>query len=200
VDTLLAELARFTGTGWVQEDDITLVTLECRSRSPETSAQQAPIDHNAPETDPHAWQPLADFTIASAPDNERHAMEQVAAAVTAIELPPLRLERLKTAVAEATMNAMEHGNEYRTDQPVQISVRRSASALSVQIFDRGRGRSEAAETPDLLAKLEGLQTPRGWGLHLIRHMVDELHESQEDGRHVVELIVRLYPTPGAHGL
>lgn len=31
-------------------------------------------------------------------------------------LPWPRLEWLKTAVGEATMNAMEHGNEYRTDE------------------------------------------------------------------------------------
>ncbi|MDQ3863940.1 MAG: serine/threonine-protein phosphatase [Actinomycetota bacterium] len=28
IDSLLAELGRFTGEGWEQEDDITLVTLE----------------------------------------------------------------------------------------------------------------------------------------------------------------------------
>ena len=44
---------------------------------------------------------------------------------------------------------------------------------------------------DLEAKLAGLQTPRGWGLHLIRHMVDDLIVSDVDGQHVVELIIRL---------
>jgi anti-sigma regulatory factor (Ser/Thr protein kinase) len=36
-----------------------------------------------------------------------------------------------------------------------------------------------------------LQTPRGWGLHLIRHMVDELRVGRENGMHLVELIVKL---------
>jgi serine phosphatase RsbU (regulator of sigma subunit)/anti-sigma regulatory factor (Ser/Thr protein kinase) len=174
VDTLLDELARFTGPGWVQEDDITLVSIG-RERA----------------GDEAGWTPLAELEIASAPDNERLAMEQVGALAAAQGLASPRLERLKTAVAEATMNAMEHGNGYRAEQPVRIAVLRSADALTVRIFDYGAGPERAAEAPDLEAKLAGLQTPRGWGLHLIRHMVDEMREAEVDGRHMLELIVKL---------
>ena len=45
--------------------------------------------------------------------------------------------------------------------------------------------------PDLEAKLEGLQTPRGWGLFLIRNMVDELHITSDEARHAVGLVVHL---------
>jgi anti-sigma regulatory factor (Ser/Thr protein kinase) len=56
---------------------------------------------------------LAELSMPSEPGNERRAMEEVAAAVGGLELAGPTLERLKTAVAEATMNAMEHGNHYR---------------------------------------------------------------------------------------
>jgi serine phosphatase RsbU (regulator of sigma subunit)/anti-sigma regulatory factor (Ser/Thr protein kinase) len=195
IDALLAELARFTGPGWVQEDDITLVTLACEALPARTSACAPGHDAAAePGSDEAEWKALAELTIPSAPDNERLASEQVAAAVAEVGLTPLRLERLKTAVAEATMNAMEHGNGYQAALPVQISVRRSTNALSVRIFDHGSGSGATADegaVPDLLAKLEGLQTPRGWGLHLIRHMVDELRVGRENGMHLVELIVKL---------
>jgi anti-sigma regulatory factor (Ser/Thr protein kinase) len=49
---------------------------------------------------------------------------------------------------------------------------------------------EPAEAPDIDAKLEGLQSPRGWGLFLIREMVDELRQTSEDGQHVVELVMQ----------
>ena len=65
---------------------------------------------------------LADFTLPSEPGNERRAMEEVARAVSEVGLPERTLERLKTAVAEATMNAMEHGNHYRAELPVIIEV------------------------------------------------------------------------------
>ena len=44
---------------------------------------------------------------------------------------------------------------------------------------------------DLEAKLAGEQTPRGWGLFLIRNMVDELHVGGPEDRHAIELVVRL---------
>ena len=53
----------------------------------------------------------------SAPGNERLAMERVAEAVAPLHLPAAKLDRLKTAVAEATMNAMEHGNRFEADLP-----------------------------------------------------------------------------------
>ncbi len=105
---------------------------------------------------------------------------------------PNSLERLKTAVAEATMNAMEHGNEYREELPVSVRVLASDTALSVHITDHGGGADiPEAETPDLEAKLAGEQTPRGWGLFLIKNMVDDLRVTSDEVHHTVELVVNL---------
>ena len=105
-------------------------------------------------------------------------------------MPAARLERLKTAVAEATMNAMEHGNQYHPDRPVRIRVDELPSAVRVRIVDQGGGQfMSEAETPDLEAKLAGLQSPRGWGLFLIQAMVDEMHVSSDDRHHTVELVM-----------
>jgi anti-sigma regulatory factor (Ser/Thr protein kinase) len=138
------------------------------------------------------WRTLADFSLPSEPGNEREAMERVAEAVHDLGLDGRNLDRLKTAVAEATMNAMEHGNEYRADAPVAIRVLASAEELSVFITDQGGDPVPAgAQTPDLEAKLEGAQTPRGWGLFLIQNMVDEMHVTTDQSHHTVELVVRL---------
>ncbi|HZY64548.1 MAG TPA: ATP-binding protein, partial [Rubrobacteraceae bacterium] len=103
---------------------------------------------------------LADFSLSSEPGNERGAMERVAGAVRDLDLDPRMLERLKTAVSEATMNAMEHGNDYRPEVPVAIRVLASAKELSVYITDQGGDPVPVSggEAPDLEAKLEGLQT------------------------------------------
>ncbi|MBC8164128.1 MAG: SpoIIE family protein phosphatase [Roseiflexaceae bacterium] len=190
VDMLLGELASFTGSGWVQEDDITLVALG-REAASGNEPRSYPATQTVDEHSSDTWQTLAELEIPSLPDNERLAMEQVGAIACDLGLAPLRLERLKTAVAETTMNAMEHGNGYRADQPVRISVRRSETALAVRVYDYGAGGEIAADEPDLDAKLAGLQTARGWGLHLVRHMVDEVQMGSEDGMHMVELIIQL---------
>ena len=80
---------------------------------------------------------LAELSVPSEPGNERLAMERVAEAVKELGLPEQRLERLKTAVAEATMNAMEHANRYRSEVPVVIQVLSSDADLLVRITDQG---------------------------------------------------------------
>jgi serine/threonine-protein kinase RsbW len=136
---------------------------------------------------------LAKLSVPSEPGKERLSMERVAAVVKELGLSEQRLERLKIAVAEATMNAMEHGNRYRSEVPVVIEVLCSDADLSVRINDQGGIRDPAPdkEVPDLETKLEGLQTPRGWGLFLIRNMVDEMHITSDEVHHTVGLVMHL---------
>ena len=190
VDFLLAELTRFTGEHSEQEDDITLVTLE-RSRTGMFD-RKTPLQQDATDSDGYR-RVLADFTLPSEPGNERLAMEKVAEAVNELGLSKQRLERLETAVAEATMNAMEHGNRYDPGVPVKIEVWVLKERLVVRIIDRGSGPlpSLAAKGPDLQAKLVGAQTTRGWGLFLIESMVDEVRVSGNPDHHTIELIMRL---------
>ena len=135
---------------------------------------------------------LAELSVPSEPGNERRAMAEVAGTVEGLGLPERTLERLKTAVAEATMNAMEHGNRYREEAPVLIEVSATDAELYVRITDEGAGPAAFdPETPDLEAKLDGEQTPRGWGLFLIKSMVDEMNVTGDERHHTVELILHL---------
>lgn len=198
IDFLLEELAAFTGPNWEQEDDVTMVTLqrsegygvsEISTRSSMRSEEQHENDSNKQDDD---WHVLAEWTLPSEPGNERLAMERVAEAVQPLNLSRKRLEELKTAVAEATMNAMEHGNHYHPDVPVSIQVLESRAALAVRIRDQGGGQSiPTPEEPDLEAKLAELQTPRGWGLFLIKNLVDDMRITSDETHHTIELIVNL---------
>jgi anti-sigma regulatory factor (Ser/Thr protein kinase) len=139
-----------------------------------------------------ACRTLAELSIPSEPGNERRATEEVARAVSGLGLSERTLERLKTAVAEATMNAMEHGNHYRAEVPVLIEVSASDTQLSVKITDEGSGPPAFhSERPDLEAKLEGMQTPRGWGLFLIKNMVDDMKVTGDEHHHTIELVTYL---------
>jgi serine phosphatase RsbU (regulator of sigma subunit)/CHASE1-domain containing sensor protein/anti-sigma regulatory factor (Ser/Thr protein kinase) len=190
VDFLLAELTRFTGEDSEQEDDITLVTLQ-RSNAGVRDLE-VPLQPDAIAADADL-RVLADFTLPSEPGNERPAMEKVADAIRGVPLSGQRLARLKTAVAESTMNAMEHGNRYDPKVPVRIQVCLLKERLLVRIIDRGSGplSSLTAKGPDLEAKLEGAQTARGWGVFLIERMVDEVRVSGNPDHHTVELVMRL---------
>ena len=174
VDHLMQDLAAFTGPDYEQEDDITLLMIE---RSGMAGSSGDPM------------QLLAEFDVLSQPGNERQAVRQVLAVLKGADLPETKQKRLETAVAEATMNAMEHGNHYQAELPVHIAVLRSSKSLAVRITDHGGGADiPETETPDLDAKLAGMQSPRGWGLFLIQNMVDEMNISGDSEHHVIELV------------
>ena len=184
IDELLDRLHAFTGQGWDQEDDITLVALR-RSAGAGTAL---------PPNEPAAETTLLEFEVPGLPGNERIAMDRVADAVRPLGLHPARLERLKTAVSEATMNAIEYGSGSDPNIPVEIAVASSNGELRVRITDRALGGpipGDDAEQPDLEAKLAGLQKARGWGLFLIREMVDRVDVIPGDGRQTVTLTLAL---------
>jgi anti-sigma regulatory factor (Ser/Thr protein kinase) len=71
---------------------------------------------------------------------------------------------------------------------VAIEVRASATGVCVRITNQGGAVPSAPpEVPDLRAKLAGRQTPRGWGLYLIEHLVDEVRVIDGEAPHTIEL-------------
>jgi serine phosphatase RsbU (regulator of sigma subunit)/anti-sigma regulatory factor (Ser/Thr protein kinase) len=169
IDRVLADVEAFVGDGAEQEDDITMVALQ---RS--------------------AGVVLDEFDIPSEVGNERGAMVRVEQAVRGLKIDARRLENLKTAVAEATMNAMEHGNAYKRDRPVTIRVLYAPDALRVHVTDRGDAAAlSRGEAPDIEKKLAGEQSPRGWGLFLIENLVDEARVTSSGDTRTLELVLRL---------
>jgi serine phosphatase RsbU (regulator of sigma subunit)/anti-sigma regulatory factor (Ser/Thr protein kinase) len=176
-DLCVSKLALFTGPGVEQEDDITLVALR-RTQGAAHAAVPADV--------------LASFSLPSEPGNEREALARVAEAVAGCGLTEDQLERLKTAVAEAAMNAIEHGNGNQPEIPVDVVVHEQPGRVVVTVTDHGAALGSVGAThPDLELKLAGLQTPRGWGLFLIENMVDEVEQSMDDGRHTVRLVMNV---------
>ena len=116
-------------------------------------------------------------------------MDRVAAAVADLGISPARLERLKTAVSEATMNAIEYGSQGRADVPVDIEVEATPDAVDrahhrSRPVGRGAGRRrDARHRP----KLAGAQKPRGWGLFLIKNMVDSMDVTSDGSTQTVTL-------------
>ncbi len=201
IDGLLTALHRFTGEGWEQEDDITIVTLRRSEYEPLDAEDLAmvtgaplPIESHEDPDDPGTA--LETFTVRSEPGNEREAIAELRRALEQapeLGLSPSRAASLETAVGEATMNAIEHGNQGIAELLVEIRVWVAHRALVIRVTDQGRGEPLPAEVeaPDLAAKLRGEQSPRGWGLFLIRNLVDDLRVCSSPDHHIVELVMRL---------
>ena len=180
-------LTCFSGANWKQEDDINMILV---NRMPdENSSSQQSLD---PE------RPIASFSLPSEAGSERIALKKVTEAVQPLGFSELQTERIMIAVAETTMNAIEHGNHFEKDKLVDIELARKAAWFVVRITDQGGSQPIPDHIePDLEAKLAGRQSPHGWGLFLIRHMVDEMAIFSDELHHTVELGFSLEGT--AHG-
>ena len=119
-------------------------------------------------------------------------MRRVEEATAHIALSVDERSRLGTAVAETTMNAIEHGNKLDASVPVDVVVRQQVHAIEVSIADHGGRRPDIDPVePDLELKLAGLQTPRGWGLFLVENMVDSVEHTVDGDLHTVLLTLNL---------
>ena len=196
IDAILEQLHAFVGHGWEQEDDITMVAL--RRDGVTTKARLDAADATATSAeasaavDGEAQGRLLHIILPGQQGNEREAMDRVAEAVAPLGLPEARLERLKTAVSEATMNAIEYGSKSDPTIPVEIDVTIAHDDLVVRITDQGlSGAISETEEPNIEAKLAGEQKPRGWGLFLIKHMVDAMEVVTDGNAQTVILTLHL---------
>jgi serine/threonine-protein kinase RsbW len=104
---------------------------------------------------------------------EKVAMSTASAVAKLMGFPEERIEDLKTAVSEACINAIEHGNRLNEKLSVGVILRADPDALEVTVIDDGAGITKQPRKPDIDRKMHGEEEPRGIGMFLIQSLVDE---------------------------
>jgi serine/threonine-protein kinase RsbW len=106
---------------------------------------------------------------------EKMAMKLAGAVAQQMGFAPDRVEDLKTAVAEACLNAIEHGNRLDASTRVLVLLSIAADRLAIDVKDEGRGGPPPNffPEPDINRKVAGKETLRHMGIYIIRHLVDE---------------------------
>jgi len=131
---------------------------------------------------------------------EKTVVRELKQAIRASHLPELRVDEIATAVSEACLNAIEHGNRCAKDVPVNVTMLVHADRILFRICDRGSGTDAACVQPSAdMAQAKdkiGQRDPRGWGLLLMRHYADEVRAGCEGGEFCVELLFRREPKGG----
>ena len=126
---------------------------------------------------------------------ERIAMACSASFAKIVGFLPERIEDLKTAVSEACLNAMEHGNKNHPERRVIVTMNYRDHVFSVSVVDEGEGMNENPEIPkklDIEKKMDNLETPRGLGLFLIEQLVDQVeYNKMTDEGHMVRMLLKL---------
>ncbi|MCZ6678295.1 MAG: ATP-binding protein [Candidatus Poribacteria bacterium] len=89
------------------------------------------------------------------------------------------IDEIQFAVIETCINAFEHSK--RKDKPVVIKFIMKDDALELKITDCGVGfRLDQVKSSDRDGAVSKGLRKRGWGLEIIRHMMDEVNVESSD--------------------
>ncbi|MBI3968741.1 MAG: ATP-binding protein [Chloroflexi bacterium] len=123
---------------------------------------------------------------------ERPVIDLAASVATRIGFPTHRVEDIKMAVAEAVLNAIEHGNKLNESQQVTLILVPGADGLEINVHDQSPFLfTPPASAPSLDEQLAGRLPPRGWGTFLIRSLVDEVEFTSTEAGNAVRMVVHL---------
>jgi serine/threonine-protein kinase RsbW len=132
------------------------------------------------------------LTLSNRLGYEKVAMACSASFAEMYGFPNDRIEDLKTIVAEASTNAMAHGNKGRLDAKVVVSMRFKNDTIFLSVADEGIGIQAEPPTPDIERIIENNETVCGFGLFLIRQLADKVDFIQRpDNGHVIHMALKM---------
>jgi len=109
---------------------------------------------------------------------ERIAMACSATFARMVGFVPERIEDLKSAVAEACVNAMQHGNKGRPEARVVVNMNFRDDTFIVSVMDQGDGMPEVPQFPGIVRIIEEEESTRGLGVFMIQRLVDSVKFNQ----------------------
>lgn len=104
---------------------------------------------------------------------EKEVVERAAVVAGEMGFPEDKIENLKTSIAEACTNAIEHGNKFDTKMKVRVTLTIKDSRLKIEVEDEGK-EFGPVKMPNIKAKIEGKDGPRGWGIFLMNKLMDDV--------------------------
>ncbi len=128
------------------------------------------------------------LTLPMVPDMEIAASKTATAMAEFMRMSPDRIDEVRMAVVEACINAFEHSHspDRKVYMTFEILGDTEPETLRITVRDTGVGFApDSVEEPSLEQKLKA-QRKRGWGLKIIRGLMDAVDiDSGADGTTVV---------------
>jgi anti-sigma regulatory factor (Ser/Thr protein kinase) len=120
------------------------------------------------------------------PNVELVAAKAVETLGGALGMHQTHVEASSVAVVEACLNAMEHGGG-----PVTVRLREdnhdSKRWLVIEVEDHGGGFDPETAPKNRASRVIGCASKRGWGLTLIRELMDDVQIQSTPGKTVVAM-------------
>lgn len=123
--------------------------------------------------------------------SEKVAIKNAVTIAQKMGFSPDRIEDLKTALAEACINAIEHGNKFDANSKVGVTFAADDASLQVVVHDNGNG-IDSNKIPKKFIAEDGLPQRRGYGVFLIRNLVNEFsYENRTGEGNKVKMLIHL---------
>ena len=124
------------------------------------------------------------MSIPVAPEMEIVATAQAAALGEYVGLSRDKIDEVKLALVEACINAFEHA-ECR-DEQLHLTFRlgrepKGREWLEVEVLDKGKGFNNTQVEPPSIEKSFAGHRKRGWGLQIIKSLMDEVEITSGGG-------------------
>lgn len=129
------------------------------------------------------------LTLPMSADMEVQASQSASALARSIAMSPEKIDEVRLAVVEACINAFEHSHAEDSQVDITFCVlgrEDEPKALEIRVHDSGIGFSpDTVVEPSIADKLKATRK-RGWGLKIIRGLMDEVEiDSSQHGTTVV---------------
>jgi serine/threonine-protein kinase RsbW len=148
----------------------------------------------SPNSDNEPVERMIELRLPSRLGYEKVAMDTASSLARRMGFAGERVEALRTAIAEAVTNAIEHGNAHDSEMRVLVMLTARPDELIVSVADQGRKQLDQEQTTpaprieDSFAK----QDKGGWGIWLIRELMDEVEfTTAPSGGNQVRMVIHL---------
>jgi serine/threonine-protein kinase RsbW len=146
------------------------------------------------DQDPAPLERVIELRLPSRLGYEKIAMDAATSLARRMGFQHERIAALRTALAEAVTNAIEHGNAQDAAMKVLVMLTVRPDELVVSVADQGLNqldRNKTNVTPSIEASFA--KTDKGgWGIWLIRELVDEVEFSTgPGGGNQVRMVIHL---------
>jgi len=130
------------------------------------------------------------------PEDVMHAVEAVQEYGQKMQLGEREIFALALALEECASNIVNHA--YRRDdrQVFRVSIEHTNNTLTLELRDYGPEFDPTRACLPEAAVDEDDRPPGGWGIHLVRHYMDEIVYRRDKDENVLRLTKRLLP-PGS---
>ncbi|OGG05385.1 MAG: hypothetical protein A3F83_15415 [Candidatus Glassbacteria bacterium RIFCSPLOWO2_12_FULL_58_11] len=120
------------------------------------------------------------------PDQELQVVERAENLALELGFGRDQIDEIKLALIEAVINAIEHGRSVERMVHISFALRKKPLCMAIAIGDLGAGFDPAAvQNPDIREKIGKKVRKRGWGLKIMRSLMDEVNiETSEKGTRI----------------